>query len=87
MAPVQLPEAVEAALKGHRRVTTGLELAQRKVRKKLEEEPGVNQNFILRRLHGDNIRAQVSGRRRIFYYVKDKCGECPGCLVQATCGS
>ena len=87
MAPAQLPKAVEAALKGHRRVATGLELAQRKVRKKLEEEPGVNQNFILRRLHGDNIRAQVPGRRQQIHYVKDKCGECPGCLVQATCGS
>ena len=71
MVPASLPEGVETAVKALKRAKTGLELATRRTRNKLERVPGVP---------GEKVK---EGR---VYLVKDKCGICPPCLVKNTCG-
>ena len=71
MAPASLPEGVETAVKAMTGAKTNLELAIRRVRKKLETVPGAL---------GEKVE---EGR---VYLIKDKCGTCPPCLVKNTCG-
>ena len=73
MAPADLPEGVQDALKNHKRIKTGLELAQRKVKKKLAEIPGAEvagQPIPLVK----NKCGECQGCR-----VKNTCGTCRAC--------
>ena len=73
MAPADLPEGVQDALKNHKRIKTGLELAQQKVKKKLAEIPGAEvagQPIPLVK----NKCGECQGCR-----VKNTCGTCRAC--------
>ena len=71
MVQASLPEGVETAVKVLTREKISLELATRRIMKKLDLEPGAP--------------AEKVKEARV-HLMKDKCGKCSPCLIKNGCG-